>query len=140
MSTHKKIMLVEDNLDDVRLTKLAFEQLKIHAEFIHCINGEVFLERLKQEPLPDILYVLLDLNMPKMNGFDVLSALRQNELYQRLPIIVFTTSANPSDIQKAYEMGANAYVVKPFDFMELEKAIGAIARFWGEINVQPLFV
>ena len=139
MSTRKKIILVEDNLDDVRLTKLAFENLEIPAEFVHCINGEELLAFLSKESLSDINYILLDLNMPKLNGFDVLDAFQRNENYKKLPVIVFTTSSNPSDIQKCYDMGANAYVVKPFDFLDLETSISAIANFWGEVNVRPMF-
>ena len=139
MSVQKKIVLVEDNLDDVRLTKLAFENLEISSQFVHCINGEELLAFLKNEPLSNINYILLDLNMPKLNGFDVLSNFQANEELKRLPVIVFTTSSNPSDISKCYEMGANAYVVKPFDFMDLEKTISAISSFWGEVNVKPMF-
>ena len=139
MSVQKKIVLVEDNLDDVRLTKLAFENLEISSQFVHCINGEELLAFLKNEPLSNINYILLDLNMPKLNGFDVLNNFQGDEELKRLPVIVFTTSSNPSDISKCYEMGANAYVVKPFDFMDLEKTISAISNFWGEVNVKPMF-
>lgn len=140
MSTRKKIILVEDNLDDVRLTKLAFENLNIPAQFVHCTNGEELLDFLKDEPLSNINYILLDLNMPKLNGFDVLNTFLKDENLQKLPVIVFTTSSNPADIKKCYETGANAYVVKPFDFTDLEKSIGAISSFWGGVNVKPMFV
>lgn len=139
MSTRKKIILVEDNLDDVRLTKLAFENLDIPAKFVHCANGEELLAFLKQEPLSNINYILLDLNMPKLNGFDVLNNFQQDENLKKLPVIVFTTSSNPADIQKCYDTGANAYVVKPFDFTDLEKSISAISNFWGDVNVKPMF-
>ena len=139
MSNRKKIILVEDNLDDVRLTKLAFENLDIPAEFVHCANGEELLTFLKEEPLININYILLDLNMPKLNGFDVLSSFQQDEELKKLPVIVFTTSSNPSDIRKCYDTGANAYVVKPFDFTDLERSISAISNFWGEVNVKPMF-
>lgn len=139
MSVHKKIILVEDNLDDVRLTKLAYENLDISSQFVHCINGEEVLAFLKSEPLSNINYILLDLNMPKLNGFDVLKNFQIDEELKRLPVIVFTTSSNPSDISKCYELGANAYVVKPFDFMDLEKTISAISNFWGDVNVKPMF-
>jgi CheY-like chemotaxis protein len=139
MSTRKKIILVEDNLDDVRLTKLAFENLDIPAKFVHCANGEELLAFLKEEPLSNINYILLDLNMPKLNGFDVLNNFQQDENLKKLPVIVFTTSSNPADIQKCYDTGANAYVVKPFDFTDLEKSISAISNFWGDVNVKPMF-
>jgi CheY-like chemotaxis protein len=78
--------------------------------------------------------------MPKLNGFDVLNTFLKDENLQKLPVIVFTTSSNPADIKKCYETGANAYVVKPFDFTDLEKSIGAISSFWGGVNVKPMFV
>jgi CheY-like chemotaxis protein len=77
--------------------------------------------------------------MPKLNGFDVLNNFQQDENLKKLPVIVFTTSSNPADIQKCYDTGANAYVVKPFDFTDLEKSISAISNFWGDVNVKPMF-
>lgn len=139
MSTRKKIVLVEDNLDDVRLTKLALENLAIPADMVHCGNGEQLLNLLQTEPLSNISYILLDLNMPKMNGFDVLNRFHGDEELRRLPVIVFTTSSSPSDIKTCYELGANAYVVKPINFVDLESSLKAISGFWGEINVKPMF-
>ncbi len=139
MSNRKKIILVEDNPDDVRLTKLALENLAIPADLVHCGNGEQLLYYLKTEPLTNICYILLDLNMPKMNGFDVLKIFHDDEELRRLPIIVFTTSSSPKDIQTCYELGANAYVVKPLNFVDLENSLNAISGFWGDINVKPMF-
>lgn len=140
MHTHSKILLVEDNLADVELTKIAFKNQNISSEIVHCEDGKVALDFLTENSTDGFDYVLLDLNMPRMNGLDLLKICKQDPLLRRLPVIVFTTSANHDDVQKCYEFGANAYVLKPVDLSDFDRTIEAINSFWGEINVQGNFV
>lgn len=139
MRVQSKILLVEDNLADVELTKIAFKNQKIGTEIVHCEDGKVALDFLKEHSAEGLGYVLLDLNMPRLNGLDLLKICKQDPLLRRLPVIVFTTSGNDEDVQQCYEFGANAYVLKPVDLADFDKTIQAINSFWGEINVQGHF-
>jgi len=139
MRIQSKILLVEDNLADVELTKIAFKNQKIVTEIVHCEDGKVALDFLKENSAEGLGYVLLDLNMPRLNGLDLLKICKQDPSLRRLPVIVFTTSANDDDIQQCYEFGANAYVLKPVDLADFDKTIEAINSFWGDINVQGHF-
>ncbi|MFT4971453.1 MAG: CheY-like chemotaxis protein [Saprospiraceae bacterium] len=140
MQTHSKILLVEDNLADVELTKIAFRNQNISTEIIHCEDGKVALDFLTKNSTDGFDYLLLDLNMPRLNGLDLLKICKQDPLMRKLPVIVFTTSANQDDIQKCYEFGANAYVLKPVDLSDFDRTIQAINSFWGEVNVRANFV
>lgn len=139
MHTQGKILLVEDNLADVELTKIAFKSQNISTEIIHCEDGKVALDFLTENAATNFDYVLLDLNMPRLNGLDLLKICKQDPMLRRLPVIVFTTSSNYDDIQQCYEFGANAYVLKPVDLSDFDRAIEAINSFWGGINVQGNF-
>jgi len=139
MKTAKKIILAEDNIADVELTKLAFKELGLNLEMHHVFDGEQLLEYLKSESLDNIALILLDLNMPKMGGLDVLKNMYQDEELVKLPVVVFTSSAHESDVQACYEYGANAYVSKPIDINDFHKSIAAIANFWADVNVLPAF-
>ena len=139
MRTTKKIILVEDNLADMELTKLAFRQLELPLEVIHVYDGYELIDLLGTTNLEDVALILLDLNMPKLGGLEVLKIMDKDEELCKLPIIVFSTSSNEADVYACYESGANAYVNKPIDINEFHKTIKAIAHFWGDINVLPSF-
>lgn len=139
MRTAKKIILAEDNIADVELTKIAFRELELPLEVVHVFDGQQLIDRLRSEPLDEVALVLLDLNMPRMGGLDVLKVMYQDEELRRLPVVVFTSSSHQTDIYSCYEYGANAYVSKPIDINDFHKTIAAIASFWGEINVLPAF-
>ncbi len=139
MRTAKKIILVEDNIADVELTKLAFRKLELPLEVIHVFDGYELIDLLKKLNLEDIVLILLDLNMPKLGGLDILKIMNKDEEFCKLPVIIFSTSNNESDVYACYEYGANAYVSKPIDINDFHKTIQAIAHFWGDINVLPSF-
>ena len=139
MRLAKKIILAEDNIADVELTKLAFRELDLQLEIIHVFDGQQLIDLLKVSPLEEIALILLDLNMPKLSGLDVLKIMYQDEELTKLPVVVFSSSSNETDVHTCYEFGANAYVNKPIDIIEFHKAISAIAHFWAEINVLPTF-
>ena len=139
MRTTKKIILVEDNVADMELTKLAFRQLELPLEIIHVYDGYELIDLLGTANLEDVALILLDLNMPKLGGLEVLKIMNKDEELCKLPVIVFSTSSNEADVYACYESGANAYVNKPIDINEFHKTIEAIAHFWGDINVLPSF-
>ncbi|MFK7809608.1 MAG: response regulator [Saprospiraceae bacterium] len=134
----KKIILAEDNLADFELTKLAFEELDFPVEIIHIGDGQALLDYLKSSSLSDISFLLLDLNMPKINGTEILKIIYQDEILKRLPVIVLSSSLHENDIRTCYEYGANAYVNKPIDINDFNDLIGSIASYWMGVNLGPV--
>ena len=139
MKIAKKIILVEDNIADVELTKLAFKELGLNIDIQHFFDGQQLMDNLRSQSLDNIALILLDLNMPKMGGLDVLKQMYIDDELAKLPVVIFTSSAHESDIQECYEHGANAYVNKPIDVNDFHKSIAAIAHFWADVNVLPAF-
>lgn len=133
----KKVILVEDNMGEAELTKISYLDQSIPVEIIHCTNGEEFLNTLTDLDQSEICYVLLDLNMPRLNGYDVLNRLALDQKWKNLIVIIFSSSNNANDVNKCYEMGAKAYVTKPFDLNELDRTIHTIHDFWGSVNIKP---
>lgn len=136
--TPARILLVEDTRDGVTLTRHALRKAGIDAELGVARSGEAclaaLLEGVSGEPpgLPDL--VLLDLKMPGMNGLDVLRRLRSEERTRYLPIVVLTSSHEPSDIQVAYALGANSYVRKPVNFQRFIEVVGRVTGYWLGMN------
>ncbi len=139
MALSRKILLVEDNMADVELAKLAFESVANDLEIKHLLDGEALMNFLDEEASDNIGLILLDLNMPRMNGIEILEKLSVDTDLKKLPVVVFTSSNHQADIKTCYELGANAYVNKPIDFSELEKTVDTIVQFWVNINVKPHF-
>ena len=139
----KKILLIEDNLNDVELTKRALQKSNILNELIVAEDG---VEGLKYffgedgkdgcsvEDLPVV--ILLDINLPRVNGLDVLRRLRTHEKTKLLPVIILTSSNEEKDIITSYNLGANSFVRKPVKFNEFAEAIRVLGLFWLVIN-QP---
>lgn len=136
-----EILLVEDNPGDVRLTREAFHDAKVRNNIVVVGDGLEAMAYLKQENeyanavRPDL--ILLDLNLPRMNGFEVLDAIKVDESLRRIPVVVLTTSQAEQDIIRSYNLYANAYVTKPFDLEQFVVAIRAIEGFWLEIVKFP---
>jgi CheY-like chemotaxis protein len=138
---HKDILLVEDNPDDVELTRIAFEEAKIANRLTVVNDGAEALDYLfargayaDRDPhdLPSI--VLLDLNLPKLDGREVLQAIRGNEATRSLPVVVLTTSAEPFDVQASYALGVNSYIQKPVDFERFVWAVKQVGLYWLVLN------
>lgn len=132
MKDNFHIVLVEDNIGDVILAKEAFENTGITDELIVASNGQEALEILNELSNKDILpkLILLDLNMPIINGLEFLGTMRKNDRYKFIPTILLTTSSAENDIRQAYNVGANAYLVKPFDNDEFNEMIKRMVEFW----------
>ena len=138
---HKEILLVEDNPDDVELTRLAFDEAKIANRLTVVSDGAQALDYLfargefshrDPEDLPSI--VLLDLNLPKVDGREVLQAVRANEATRTLPVVVLTTSAEPFDVEASYALGVNSYIQKPVDFEQFVWAVKQVGLYWLVLN------
>lgn len=138
------ILHVEDDSNDVLLFRHAFQKAgltcDLHVvgdgdEAIAYLNGDQQFANRQAHPVPKL--VLLDLKMPRVSGFEVLSWVRQAEKYRQLPVVVLTSSNHDVDIQRAYEKGANSYLVKPVDFNRLVELVRTIHNYWLGVNELP---
>jgi two-component system response regulator len=128
----KPILLVEDNPDDEALTLRALVKNNICNEIIVAHDGAEALERLRGTGLPAL--VLLDLNLPKVNGLEVLRRVRSEPRTRRLPIVVLTTSVEEQDLITSYDLGANSYIRKPVDFAQFTEAVRQLGLYWLMLN------
>jgi len=138
------ILIVEDNPDDVLLIERAFHQCGIINPLRFVQNGEEAIAYLKGEgrfgdraenPLP--VLILLDLKMPRMDGFEFLTWLRNEPELKKLVVVVLTSSRENPDINRAYELGANSYLVKPVQFEELMRIVRELHLYWLILNEHP---
>ncbi|MHA7100583.1 response regulator receiver domain-containing protein [Roseivirga pacifica] len=136
-----RILLVEDSLEDIVLTKLAFSKSNVPAEIDVVNDGEECLSFLrKEEPftdakVPDL--ILLDLNMPKLNGKQVLEVVKTDPELKHIPTVVLSTSKHKVDVEESYERFANSYLAKPIDFNEFLDLVKEIETFWLKIVKLP---
>ena len=135
------ILLVEDNEGDILLTKEALEDAKIHIELSVVKDGKEAMDFLNKvgkyaaENLPDLL--LLDVNLPKKNGHEVLKYVKGNEGLKHIPIIMLTTSSSEKDINQSYNNYANCYITKPVEVNDFLKVVATIENFWISIVKLP---
>lgn len=128
------ILLVEDNPGNVRLTHEAMKEAHIAVNLHVANDGLEAMKMLRQEapytgqPLPDL--VLLDLNMPKMDGREVLRQMKSDERLKHIPVVILTTSAAETDIAQAYDLHANCYITKPVELEEFMEIVKSIEGFW----------
>jgi chemotaxis family two-component system response regulator Rcp1 len=141
MTSPIEILLVEDNEGDVHLTREALKQAKV-SNRVHVTNDGVeameFLRRrgsFVDAPRPDL--VLLDLNLPNMDGREVLDEMKKDPELRLIPVIVVTSSAAEQDVVRTYALNANAYVTKPVDLRQFLHVIGAVGEFWLQIVKLP---
>lgn len=136
-----RILLAEDNQDDVELTRMALEGIEPPVEFHRVENGLECLRFLRREPpyedKPSVDLVLLDLNMPVMDGREVLQALSSGAGPGLPPIVVLTTSRADLDLLDAYDALASGFVTKPVNFLRFREAIKDLMHFWGKVARLP---
>lgn len=128
------ILLVEDNAADIRLTKEVLQESKIVSSLDVVRDGVEAFDFLKKKgKFSDAIkpnLILLDLNLPKRNGFDVLEKMKQDEELKRIPVVILTVSDAREDLIKAYNLHANCYVIKPLEMKEFYRIINSIVNFW----------
>lgn len=138
---NRTILLVEDNAGDVRLTQEALLEADVAVDLIAVPDGEQALAFLRRQgahanaPRPDL--ILLDLNLPKKNGLEVLEEIKRDPALRGTPVIMLTTSASARDIAACYDRGVNCYVVKPLDLDDFTRLVQAINGFWFEVAQLP---
>lgn len=139
----KRILLVEDSLNDIELILTSLAENNLGNEVVVVRDGEEALDyiyrrgvfRLRREGNPVV--VMLDLKLPKVDGFEVLGRLKSDPTFRVVPVVVLSSSREEQDLARCYQLGTNAYVVKPIDFHEFVDVIKSLGLFWAIINEPP---
>jgi len=143
MSELGRILVVEDDPRDVELTLTALAEYKLANEVVLARDGKEALdylhcrEQFASRPDESPAVILLDLKLPKVNGLEVLQEIRSDERLKMIPVVVLTSSHEERDMLTSYQLGVNAYVVKPVDFHEFVNAVKELGMFWAVINQPP---
>jgi CheY-like chemotaxis protein len=138
------ILLVEDNLQDIEITKRAFAKGRVHNDLIVVRDGEEALDYLYRRgkfqdsassPRPGM--ILLDLNLPKVGGLEVLQRIKRDETLKSIPVIVLTVSQREQDVVRSYDLGVNTYIQKPVEFENFMRVINSVHEYWVLIATLP---
>jgi len=138
------VLLVEDDINDIFLVKRAFKMARLEnplqvvtdgEEATHYLSGDGKYANRETYPLPKL--IVMDIKMPRMNGFDVLEWIKHDGALRRIPVVIVSSSDHSADIDRAYELGANAYMVKPVDFHAVERLFESITHYWGLECAKP---
>ncbi len=135
------ILMADDDEDDRMLTRQAFERQRLANEFHTVVDGEELLDFLKRRgafaaaPRPGL--ILLDLNMPRMDGREALRAIKADPDIRDIPVVVLTTSREEEDILRSYDLGASSYVTKPVGFDSLVKVVASLGNYWFQVVTLP---
>jgi len=139
----RRILLVDDDPNDVELTVTALSEHGLNAQIKEVADGVQALDYLHRrgaytaEPPGHPAVILLDIKMPKLDGLTVLRRVRADPNLWMIPIVMFTSSREERDLMRSYQLGANAYVVKPLEYAEFMRALKEVGIFWGVINEPP---
>jgi len=130
MQNSKPILLVEDDAVDVMMVKRVLKDMRVTRELVQAGDGEQALAYLRDDGNAKPCIILLDLNMPKMNGIELMRIIKTDEVLQRIPIIVLTTSNSDQDIFESFELGAAGYMLKSVDYKKFVEIIKTIDLYW----------
>jgi len=139
----RPILLVEDNPDDIELTLIALERSRLANPVVSVRDGAEALDYLRREGNwatrleENPAVILLDKKLPKIDGHEVLKAVRDDERLRRIPVVMLTSSREERDLLRSYDLGVNAYVVKPVEFDDFMAAINDLGVFWAVLNEPP---
>jgi two-component system response regulator len=139
-----EVLLVEDNMGDAELTIRALKKNNLANKLIHLENGAdaldyIFAQGIYANRIIDNIpkVILLDLNMPKVGGIEVLQKIKSDERTKKIPVVILTSSKEDPDIEKCYDLGANSYIVKPVEFDNFVKAVDELGLYWFLLNQPP---
>ena len=144
MNRHiRTILLVEDSMADAEMSLDALREANLANPVVHLQDGVECMDWLQcrgawatREP-GNPAVVLLDIKMPRMNGLDVLTAMRADERMRRIPVVILSSSREESDLARSWDLGANAYVIKPVDVDQFFEAVRTLGQFWAVLNQAP---
>jgi CheY-like chemotaxis protein len=137
------VLLIEDSPDEAALTMAAFARHQPQTPLLHLHDGKQALDYLHRRaefaarPQGNPNLILLDLKMPRLDGFAVLEDIRGTPTLRHIPVVVLTSSVEPRDVERAYRSGTNAYVAKPVDFSEFVAEMATLSKFWLQVNQPP---
>lgn len=141
MSTQVRVLLVEDNPADAELVREALQRANTQCVINVEEDADAALDRLRREAQvqggPRSRLLLLDMNLPGVNGLQLLQWIRSDPALSQIPVIVFSSSQHPRDVQRAYQLGANCYVSKPVELAEFMRVFGQLTHFWLQIATLP---
>jgi two-component system, response regulator len=144
MKKSKWILVAEDDAPMAELTTLALAPDELACDVIVACDGLEVMDclfrrgKFQTRTAGDPLFVLLDLKMPKVDGLNVLRQIKSDAQFKSIPVVMFTSSRETSDVRRSYQFGANAYVVKPVDFQKFNEALKRVGSFWVSVNEPPL--
>lgn len=130
-----RVLMVDDDPDDRMLTEGAFRRGGAHGNFCSLEGGAALIKALRKDPRPSL--VLLDLNMPGMDGFDVLREIKGDPQLRDIPVVVLTTSSAPADVERSYKLGANSFITKPSGLKAYEALVASLDKYWFDTVVLP---
>ncbi len=130
MRDSRPILLVEDDMVDAMAVRRAVRDLKLENSLVHRSNGEEALEYLNESAGSQPCLILLDLNMPRMNGFEFLDVLKASDRHRKIPVTILTTSSERGDIERSFDLGAAGYMVKSIDYASFLETMRAVHRYW----------
>lgn len=140
-----EILLVEDNMNDAELVIRALRKVNLANHLVHVKDGAEALDFIfatgdyelrEAKNTPKV--ILLDIKMPKVDGIEVLTQIKSNELTKTIPVVIMTSSKEEQDVIKTYALGVNSFVVKPVDFKDFAKAVSDLGMYWVLINQPPV--
>ena len=136
------LLIIEDNNEDFQTVVRALKKCGFSSSIYHCESGDDVMEYLKKTENPPAgeeitvpELILLDLNLPGMDGKEILAKIRQNEIYKKVPVVILTTSKNERDVEECYAYGANSYIEKPVDMEKFLATVKQIKEYWFETNI-----
>lgn len=141
---NKSILLVEDNPSDVRLTRRALQKKNVLNDLVVARDGQEALDYIfgtgafaDRDVSHQPAVILLDLKLPRIDGLEVLKTIKGDERTQMIPVVILTTSKEDRDLEAAYKLGANSYIVKPVDFNQFADAVSNLGMYWLVLNESP---
>lgn len=131
------ILLVEDSVDDYNAAMRSFQKVRFNTPVHWCKSGQSALDYLREQQYDLPCLILLDLNMPGLDGRKTLEIIKKDASLKRIPVVILTTSSDENDVKSCYELGASTYIQKPVDFEGLIGAVQRIKEYWFEIALLP---
>ncbi len=138
-TSHIEILLIEDDADDAGLVKRSLKKTNSDRYLMHVKNGEEAVEYLFRSDISLPKLIIADLKMPLFDGFEFVKKIKSDKKLKIIPIVILTSSQEDKDILNAYNLGVNAYVVKPMDYTKFSESISQIVNFWLFLNQSPIF-